>query len=208
MKKKTIGILNYGIGNILSVSNAFEKLDCKYELISNPNEIKNFEKIVLIGVGSFSACIDTLRIKNFLKNIKDFISADGYFLGICVGMQILMDFGTENKVTEGLGLIKGSVEKMSGSKNCPLPHIGWNEIDFISPNFKLFDDVQTKSSLYFLHSYKVNLKEQNLQIATVQYGTNKIVAALKKKNVFGVQFHPEKSQMIGMKIIKNFVNFI
>jgi len=203
---KEIGILNYGIGNIQSFVNALEKISIKFKLINNPKEIKKFDKLVLIGVGSFSSCKVSLDKKKFSDEITKFVKKKGYLLGICVGMQVLLEMGTENKNVQGLGFVKGEVSLMAESKAYPLPHIGWNEISKIDKNFKLFEGIDKKSNFYFLHSYMVKPKKENLQEAESTYGKNRIIAAFRKNNIFGVQFHPEKSQEAGMKLIKNFVN--
>jgi glutamine amidotransferase len=202
--KKKIGVLNYGIGNISSFTNAMDKLNIKYKLVSKPSELKNIEILVLIGVGSFSSCMRKLSEKGFVDSLKEFKNQNKFLLGICVGMQILMTRGTENEELDGLNFIEGDVIKMMSDKAHPLPHIGWNEITNISDKFELFDEIKLKSNFYFLHSFKVAISEKNLKIAESKYGKNQIIVAIRKGNIFGVQFHPEKSQDIGMKLIKNF----
>ena len=204
--RELIGIIDYGIGNLQSVVNAVEKLSLNYKIINNAKEIQKFDKIILIGVGSFSSCMESLEKNKFSQELKKFVKRDGFLLGICVGMQVLMEIGTENKRIKGLGFVKGEVNIMKNSNQDPLPHIGWNEISKIDSGFKLFDGIKENSNFYFLHSYMVNPKNEDLQVAVSNYGENNIIAAFKKKNIFGVQFHPEKSQLVGMKLIKNFIN--
>ena len=204
-KQKKIGVLRYGIGNINSFTNTLDKLNINYKIITNPSDLKKIDIIILIGVGSFNSCMKKLKEKGFIEPLKKIKQEKKYFLGICVGMQILMSKGTENEVVKGLGLIKGKVIKMKIDKVHPLPHIGWNEINEISKNFKLFDEIKLKSNFYFLHSYKVIPEEKGLSVAKASYGKNHIISAIKKGNIFGVQFHPEKSQDVGMKLISNFI---
>ena len=206
MNNNIIGIVDYGIGNIFSVVNAFEKLNIKYRLVSSHEKIKRYNKVILIGVGSFSSCMKSLQKKKFDIALKGFVKKKGKLLGICVGMQVLLDYGLENKKTRGLGLIKGSVEKMINSKKFPLPHIGWNELMKIPKNFSILENIKSKSTFYFLHSFSSKIKDKKLKIVYAKYGTNLITAAVQKNNLFGVQFHPEKSQDVGMQLIKNFVN--
>ena len=129
--RELIGIIDYGIGNLQSVVNAVEKLSLNYKIINNAKEIKKFDKIILIGVGSFSSCMESLEKNKFSHEIKKFVKRDGFLLGICVGMQVLMEIGTENKRIKGLGFVKGEVNIMKNSNQDPLPHIGWNEISKI-----------------------------------------------------------------------------
>tara|TARA_E500000178_G_scaffold350012_1_gene408088 strand:+ start:872 stop:1498 length:627 start_codon:yes stop_codon:yes gene_type:complete len=206
MNSNIIGVVNYGIGNIFSVVNTLEKLHINYRLVNSHEKIKKYSKIILIGVGSFSSCMESLKKKKFDIALKKFVRKQGKLLGICVGMQVLLEYGLENKKMDGLGLIKGSVEKMNNSKKFPLPHIGWNEIIKIPKNFSIFENIKNKSTFYFLHSFSSKIKDKKVKVVYVKYGNNLIAAAVQKNNLFGVQFHPEKSQEVGMQLIKNFVN--
>ncbi len=206
MSNNIIGIVDYGIGNIFSVVNTLEKLHIKYKLISNHEKIKKYNKIILIGVGSFSSCMENLKKKKFDIALKKFVRKQGKLLGICVGMQVLLDYGLENKKMRGLGFIKGSAEKMNYSKKFPLPHIGWNELIKIPKNFSIFNNIKAKSTFYFLHSFSSKIRDKKLKVVYAKYGNNLITAAIQKNNLFGVQFHPEKSQDVGMQLIKNFAN--
>ena len=206
MNSNIIGVVNYGIGNIFSVVNTLEKLHINYRLVNSHEKIKKYSKIILIGVGSFSSCMESLKKKKFDIALKKFVRKQGKLLGICVGMQVLLEYGLENKKMDGLGLIKGSVERMNNSKKFPLPHIGWNEIIKIPKNFSIFENIKNKSTFYFLHSFSSKIKDKKVKVVYVKYGNNLIAAAVQKNNLFGVQFHPEKSQEVGMQLIKNFVN--
>lgn len=206
MNSNIIGVVDYGIGNIFSVVNTLEKLHINYRLVNSHEKIKKYSKIILIGVGSFSSCMESLKKKKFDIALKKFVRKQGKLLGICVGMQVLLEYGLENKKMDGLGLIKGSVEKMNNSKKFPLPHIGWNEIIKIPKNFSIFENIKNKSTFYFLHSFSSKIKDKKVKVVYVKYGNNLIAAAVQKNNLFGVQFHPEKSQEVGMQLIKNFVN--
>lgn len=202
--KRQILILDYGSGNVKSVFNI-----CKYiednTLISNDiKNIKNCSHIILPGVGSFKASMDKIKknlpldeIKNQITNIQKPI------LGICVGMQVLANMGYEFGEFPGLGLIDGSVKKLEVNKY-PLPNIGWNNIDVEKEN-ELFKNLEKNNSFYFVHSFAFYVKNQQNIIATSLY-EKKFVCAVQKENIFGVQFHPEKSQKSGIQLLNNFMN--
>ena len=200
---KKILILDYGSGNVQSVFNICNFLE-KNTIISNDiNDIKNCTHIILPGVGSYDSAIKKIRLNLPLDIIYDqIINHKKPFLGICVGMQVLSDYGFEFKESKGLGLIQGSV-KLLKTKNLPLPNIGWCEITIEKKN-PLFKDIDNSDSFYFVHSYHFEVDNPEDIIATTHYDT-KFVSAIQRGNIFGVQFHPEKSQRSGIKIINNFL---
>ena len=205
-------IINYGSGNLHSVHKSFEtvnqSLGSPYEILvsSSANEISQSDKIVLPGVGAFGECKNALMsYDGLLTSLEDVvINKKIPFMGICVGMQLLADQSSEFEINEGLKWISGEVVKLESNKNFPIPHMGWNEIEFI--DHPLFTGCSQKSDFYFVHSYYFKLQNKDNLLATTKY-PNELTAAVIKENIFGTQFHPEKSHSNGMKVIKNFLNW-
>ena len=206
-----IAIINYGYGNLHSVNQAFKKanndfdLNAEIEVTNNPNAINKADKIVLPGVGSFTDCLNAIRsIDGIYESLQEqVINKKKYFMGICVGMQLLADIGYENEKNDGFGWVSGTVEKMKVPLDFKIPHMGWNTIQF--KNNDLFKDIDENSDFYFVHSYEFKTVDENI-LATTNYAS-KVTAAIKKDNIFGTQFHPEKSHKNGHKLIKNFINW-
>ena len=205
-------IINYGSGNLHSVHKSFESVNQSlgnpYEILvsSSANEISQSDKIVLPGVGAFGECKNALMsYDGLLTSLEDVvINKKIPFMGICVGMQLLADQSSEFEINEGLKWIPGEVVKLDSNKKFPIPHMGWNEIEFI--DHPLFSDCYQKSDFYFVHSYYFKLQNKDNLLATTKY-PNELTAAVIKDNIFGTQFHPEKSHSNGMKVIKNFLNW-
>jgi len=198
-----IGIVNYGIGNLQSVKNSLDFLNIPNAIINKPEEINNFDKIILPGVGAFGAAMEKLNSLGFAGEIKKFASENKPILGICLGMQLLFDEGYEHGRHKGLGLVEGKVLPFNEKvKDLPLPQIGWNNItkENISP---LLENVESNSSFYFVHSFYCEPEEKYIVAANSDYGI-KFASIIHKKNIFGCQFHPEKSQSAGLQILKNF----
>ena len=204
-----VTIVDYQSGNISSVINSFTEVakgKVNLEVTSDIKKIKCSDKIVLPGQGSFKSCVDSLnQIKGLVDTLKEFtIINKKPLLGICVGLQMFADVGYEETETKGLGWIPGKVSRIDNQKGkFKLPHIGWNEID-IQKESKLFKDIKNKSHMYFVHSYEFIPMDKSVISATTDY-SSKIVCAVEKENLFGTQFHPEKSDKIGLKIIENFM---
>lgn len=194
-----IGIIDYGMGNLRSVQKAFEFLGYEAEIIDNINAIKKADKIVLPGVGAFADAIKTIRKKEFDKAIFEAVDEKKPFLGICLGMQMVFDVSYENGEYEGLGLIKGAVKRLPD--NVKIPHIGWNNLD-IKMREPLFEGIGESPYVYFVHSYHLET-DAPVVSATTFYG-KEIQVAVQKDNIFALQFHPEKSGDIGLKILNNF----
>ncbi len=205
-----VTIVDYKSGNICSVINSFKEVaknKVKIEVTSDLKKIKSSDKVVLPGQGSFKSCIDALNtINGLVESLNDFaINNKKPLLGICVGLQMLADVGYEETQTKGLGWIPGKVTKIDNQNGkYKLPHIGWNEIKIIKDS-KIFKDIKDKSHMYFVHSYEFVPKDKNVISAITNYSTNH-VCAVEIENIFGTQFHPEKSDKIGLKIIDNFIN--
>jgi glutamine amidotransferase len=208
-----IAIINYESGNISSVINSFKKvcgdqnIKIEIEVTSDLKTILRSDKIILPGQGSFKNCTESLeKIKGLKDTLNEFaIIKKKPLFGICVGMQMFADVGYEETETKGLGWIAGKVSKINnqGGKY-KLPHIGWNQVNIIKKS-KIFSNIKNNSHLYFVHSYEFIPEDKNVVSATTEYSSN-IVCSVEKENIFGTQFHPEKSDQEGLKIIENFIN--
>ena len=204
-----VTIVDYKSGNISSVINSFKEVaqnKVKIEVTADVSKIKSSDKIVLPGQGSFKSCVDSLNsINGLVETLKEFaITNKKPLLGICVGLQMFADIGYEEAETKGLGWISGKVSKIDNQNGqFKLPHIGWNEIE-IQKESKIFKDIKNKSHMYFVHSYEFIPEDKSVISATTDY-SSKIVCAIEKDNLFGTQFHPEKSDKIGLKVIDNFL---
>ncbi|MFA5156394.1 MAG: imidazole glycerol phosphate synthase subunit HisH [Candidatus Omnitrophota bacterium] len=198
-----IGIIDYGMGNIHSVQKALEVLGAETLVTNKPQEIKQCAKIVLPGVGAFDDAAIELEKRGLSAAIKEAIAAKKIFLGICLGMQLLFDKSEEGK-KPGLGIIKGSVKKFKASSSLKVPHMGWNTLKFRQKDCPLFTGLEDGCYVYFCHSYYPAVSETVVTAATANYGLE-FSAIVRQDNVYGVQFHPEKSQETGIKILKNFI---
>ena len=196
-----IGILNYGSGNITSLSNSLNEISIKHSLINNPKELKNIEKLIIPGVGSYHDAIKKIKKKNFFYEIKKFAEKKP-ILGICVGMQILSEQGFENKKTEGLALIDGVVDKIYEKHK--ESHVGWNNLKIIKKKSILFNEIEKESDFYFVHSYSFQTKYKSNISSNIYFNNKQFVASIEKDHIFGVQFHPEKSHKNGLKLLNNF----
>ena len=204
-----VTIVDYNSGNISSVINSFNEVakdKVNIEVTSNLDSIKTSDKVVLPGQGSFKSCIDRLNsIDGLIDTLKEFVIENKKpILGICVGLQMFADIGYEETETKGLGWISGKVSKIDNQNGkFKLPHIGWNEINIVKDS-KIFKNIEDKSHMYFVHSYEFIPEDKNVITATTNYSSN-IVCSVENENIFGTQFHPEKSDKIGLKIIDNFI---
>lgn len=206
---KKVSILDYGVGNLKSIKNALISLDSDPILINSYNEIVNADFLILPGVGAFKSAMSKLRDQSFDKAIYEFIKKGNPFLGICLGMQILFDQSSEFETSKGLGLIEGNVNKIPVKKKHRLPNIGWNYITKptdLSWEKSVLKNLSIKDRVYFVHSYCANPQNKNNIIANSSYFEEVFCAAVQKDNVIGVQFHPEKSGEVGLKILNNFIN--
>jgi glutamine amidotransferase len=205
-----ITIVDYNSGNISSVINSFSEVakdKVNIQVTSDLNKIKSTDKVVLPGQGSFKSCVDALNsINGLVDTLNEFtISNKKPLLGICVGLQMFADVGYEETETKGLGWVPGKVSKIDNQDGkYKLPHIGWNQINLVKDS-KIFKDIENNSHMYFVHSYEFIPEDKSVISATTDYSSN-IVCSVQKENIFGTQFHPEKSDKIGLKIINNFIN--
>jgi imidazole glycerol-phosphate synthase subunit HisH len=199
-------VIDYGVGNILSVLNALDFLGYKYKVSNKKEDIINSPAYILPGVGAFNQAMENLNKLEIIKTLENEILVKKKpILGICLGMQILADSSNENGYHEGLGWIKGNVVKMEASQKVRVPHVGWNDLSIKKENF-LFKDTTSKPHFYFDHSFHFKCEKEFI-CATCSNG-GEIIAAVQKENIYGVQFHPEKSQRNGLKMFRNFFNHI
>ena len=204
-----VTIVDYNSGNISSVINSFSEVakdKVNIEVTSDLTKIKSSEKVVLPGQGSFKSCVDALNnIDGLVDTLNEFVIYEKKpLLGICVGLQMFADIGYEETETKGLGWIPGKVSKINNNNGkYKLPHIGWNEINIVKES-KILKDIKNNSHMYFVHSYEFIPEDKSVISATTDYSSN-IVCSIEKENIFGTQFHPEKSDKLGLTIINNFI---
>ena len=210
----SITVIDYGSGNLRSAAKALEiaahnvKLDSKIIVTSDPKKVKESKKIILPGQGSFRDCyLGIKKIAGLEEALNESVLVHKRpIFGICVGMQLFAKIGYESQETKGFGWIDASVRKINNiNKTLKLPHMGWNEIEF-KKDFALFSGIQNKSHMYFVHSYELITNQKDCVVATTSYG-NSITVAVSKENIFGTQFHPEKSQKNGLIILENFLKW-
>jgi glutamine amidotransferase len=210
----SIAIIDYGSGNLRSAAKALEvanknlNTNSKIVITSDPEVIRKSNKIILPGQGSFRDCfLGIKKIDGLVDILNDFVLVQKKpIFGICIGMQLFAKIGYESKETKGFGWIDGIVKKINNiNRTLKLPHMGWNQIEF-KKDFSLFSGIENQSHMYFVHSYEFLTKQKDCVVATTNYG-NSIIVAVAKDNIFGTQFHPEKSQKNGLKLLENFLKW-
>ena len=209
-----IGIVDYNAGNIKSVERALSFLNCEYVISKNPTDLKNVDKLIFPGVGEAKYAMEQLKKTGFDDFLKDFAESKKLILGICLGSQIIFDYSEEGDVN-CLGLIKGKIKHFDSvlDKNClnenglkyKIPHMGWNNLDYLKPEDKIFTEIDKNASFYFVHSYLIQPENPEVILATADYGV-KVPSAVKSDNIYAFQFHPEKSGEWGLKLLQNFIN--
>jgi len=199
-----IGIIDYGMGNLYSLSKALERLGYAYEFVSRPERLQEYSGLILPGVGAFGDAIANIRELGLVEGIQDYAASGRPILGICLGMQLLFDKSEEHGEHQGLSLLAGEVVRFQGDYK--VPHMGWNQLE-ISRNgdkkLPLLEGVQTGDYVYFVHSYHVRVTETDSLLATTDYYQD-VTAIAGRGNVYGMQFHPEKSGDTGMRLLRNF----
>ncbi|HVU28426.1 MAG TPA: imidazole glycerol phosphate synthase subunit HisH [Verrucomicrobiae bacterium] len=200
-----IALLDYGSGNLRSVEKALRKVGANVRVAKSPEEIGDARAMVLPGVGAFDDCINAMQKQHLLEAAKKFIESGKPFLGICVGYQALFEKSEEfNSCAAGLGIFKGNVVKFSEKNGLKIPQIGWNQIEIIPRDCPLFRGIETGSYVYFVHSFFPQPKDESIVATRTEYG-NHFASAIWRDNVYATQFHPEKSQKVGLQLLKNFV---
>lgn len=205
--KENILIIDIPTSNVGSIKNAINEVGFDVRISSNLEDIKNSDKVILPGHGTFSAAKKFLVEKKIFQYLKNY-PKNKFFLGICVGMQLLATYSYEEGKEDGFDLIKGEVKKITCKSHEKLPHIGWNQIDVVNKNSKIINDLIffEENDVYFSHSYNFNLENTENLICSTPFGQNYITSIIQKENIFGLQFHPEKSSFLGKKILKNFLD--
>lgn len=208
MKRKKIAIIDYGVGNLYSLLKAFKHFGADAFITESAEDILSSDAVVLPGVGAFKSGMEGLKIRGLIKTVRDYAKTEKPMLGICLGAQLILSKGYEFGESGGLNIIKGKVVKFPKLKE-KVPHIGWNEIYGNKKWDKtILENIKKNSDVYFVHSYilKPDKKEDILSLA--KYGDYEFCSAIKRGNIYGCQFHPEKSGKLGLKIIENFINLI
>jgi len=201
-----IGIVDYNMGNLASVKNAFAKLGVEARVESDPKKFQEYDKLVLPGVGAFGDAMEHLRDRNMIGAIKEYAASGKYMLGICLGMQLLFESSEEFGAHAGLGLIKGKVVKFDSTKfsePLKIPHMGWNRM--FTKEHPLFNGLDEEHYLYFVHTFHATCDDEQDIIGRTNYGYE-FTSAVAHENVMGIQPHPEKSHENGLKILENFIN--
>ncbi len=209
MSKKVV-ILDYGMGNLRSIARACDRVKLENKISNNSNEILSADALILPGVGSYSRAMKNIEKLGLETTIKLAVKKNKYLLGICLGMQLLMDYSLEFGKHSGLGLISGSCEGFN-KYDVKVPHVNWNQIQMESLMEKknsFFKGINNLSEMYFVHSYYVKPKDSRHTIASTIYGNTKFTSALNKDKIYGVQFHPEKSSEVGIQFYRNFKKLI
>ena len=200
-----IGVVDYNMGNLRSVYNAFEKIGKKVDIVTKPKELKRYDKIILPGVGAFGDAMKSLEMTGMREAVIDFSASNRPLLGICLGMQLLFEKSYEFGETKGLGLIPGVIVEFDKSRfktRLKVPHMGWNKI-FIKKSSSLLEEIDDETYLYFVHSFHAVCEDRYI-IGKTTYGYE-FPSIVQKDNIFGFQPHPEKSHDSGLKILKNFI---
>jgi imidazole glycerol-phosphate synthase subunit HisH len=202
-----IALLDYGSGNLRSVQKALQKASADVHVVTRPEQLEHARAAVLPGVGAFDDCIQALKKQQLLDASKQFIKSGKPFLGICVGYQALFDKSEEfNSCAAGFGIFSGSVVRFADRDGLKIPQIGWNQIEIAKPECPLFRGIDSGSYVYFVHSFFPKPADASLTATYTTYGET-FASAIWRDNVFATQFHPEKSQNVGLKLLRNFVDF-
>ncbi|MCZ2484745.1 imidazole glycerol phosphate synthase subunit HisH [Aquirufa antheringensis] len=203
-----VGIINYGMGNLFSVKSALDFIKCDNYIVNNPKELNKFSRLILPGVGSYNQAIKNLNEQGWYDEIIEMVKIKQIpILGICLGMHLMAEFGREDGDSVGLGLVDGVIEKFEvEDNNLKIPHIGFNRVNFKYEDilFKNFNN--NYADFYFVHSYRLKNSNDNIITSECYYGEN-FTSSFNVDNIFGTQFHPEKSQGNGLNVLKNFINF-
>ena len=204
-RESVIALLDYGSGNLRSVEKALRKVGSDVHVTTRADRMKDAHGIVLPGVGAFDDCITAMQRQELLAGVRDFISSGRPFLGICVGYQALFEKSEEfNSCAPGIGVFRGKVVRFPKVEGLKVPQIGWNQIEFTRPDCPLLRGIKNGSYVYFVHSFFPQPEDASIVATRTNYGGN-FASAVWKDNVFATQFHPEKSQEVGLQLLQNFV---
>jgi glutamine amidotransferase len=209
--QKKIGIIDCEFGNIASLVNAIKYLDFQCEILNKPEKLCELTHLILPGVGSFNEAAKKLRNHGWNKAINEFVKQAKPFLGICLGMQLMFEQGSESGNEEGLGLFEGQCDQFSKKLNITIPHVGFNHVNYPSQKSIIWDGISNNSPFYFIHSYRIlsnNYSDTNRSIVSKTIYGEEFISFIEKNKIFGAQFHPEKSHKVGLKLLKNFIEII
>ena len=200
-----IAIIDYGMGNLRSVSKALEHLGARVTLCSKGKDLAKARKVILPGVGAFGDAMKELKSRGFIEPIKELITRKTKFMGICLGLQLLFEKSEENPKVPGLGAFRGAVRKFR-SKGVKIPHMGWNDLKVLKKH-PILQEIATGDYFYFVHSYCGKPSAAGLTLASCRYGREDFAAVIGNEHICATQFHPEKSQDAGLQILKNFIKW-
>jgi len=202
-----IAIIDYGAGNLRSVQKGFERSGAEARIVEDSEGIRRAAGVVLPGVGAFRDCYNGIAARGLTDAVLESVRIDKPFLGICVGLQLLFTESEEGGRNAGFDIIGGSVRRFPRSAGRKVPHMGWNQLEIVRDTCPLFEGVESGSFVYFVHSYYADPQEQDVVASVTEYGV-RFCSTLWRGNLFGVQFHPEKSQHVGLKILENFAHVV
>ncbi len=202
----SLGLIDYGMGNLHSVYEAFKRLNQKVQIIKNPKDLISCNALILPGVGSFDPAIDNLKRTELVPDIKRWVSDGKPLLGICLGLQLLFEYSEEGN-SKGLSLLKGSIKRLPSNQNERIPHMGWSLLEKTN-DCPLLNKNESSNWVYFVHSYSAIPTNKNDLAASVKFGESSISAIVWKDNFGACQFHPEKSGKIGQKMLLNWINWL
>lgn len=202
MSKQNIAIIDADFGNIESVENAIKHLGYDFQSLKNVVNLDKYTHLILPGVGSFNVASKKLQSSGWFDAIKKFALSSKPILGICLGMQLLFETSEENGSSQGLNFFKGHCKKFTSQNNFPLPHMGFNFVKH--NNSKIWKNIPNPSPFYFIHNYRIKQIDEPTAISKTTYG-EQFISFIEKKNIYGAQFHPEKSHKVGLKLLKNFI---
>lgn len=201
-----VGIIDYGMGNLHSVLNAVDYLGFDCDLVNSPEKIHDHDRIILPGVGSYARAMSNLEERGYIPHLTKYIKSGRPLLGICLGMHLLSSLGTEPTKTKGLNYISGKVGLIPVKENVPLPHVGWNSIE-LQYDHPVFKGARVTADYYFVHSYCFMAEQDKDILGFTQYDDQTFVSAVARGNIIGLQFHPEKSQVSGLRLLENFCDW-
>ncbi|MEI7750646.1 MAG: imidazole glycerol phosphate synthase subunit HisH [Candidatus Omnitrophota bacterium] len=199
-----IAIIDYGMGNLRSVSKALEHLGAAYKLCAKGKDLERATKVILPGVGAFGDAMKELKSRGFVEAIRDLVARKAKLMGVCLGLQLFFEKSEENPGVNGLGIFKGTVRKFR-STNVKIPHMGWNDLKVLNKH-PLLNGIPSGEYFYFVHSYYGKPAAKSLTLASCKYGRENFSAVIGNEHIFATQFHPEKSQDAGLRILKNFIH--
>lgn len=205
---RKIGIVDFGLGNLFSVQHALTKVGGNTHIVSTPDEIRNMDALVLPGVGAFGEAMSELRKRNLIEPIREWAKMEKPLLGVCLGLQLLMEESEEFGKHEGLAILPGKVRKFPSQlegRGIRVPQIGWNNIHYSQPHHPALMNIDPKSEMYFVHSYYVELNDKYAELTWTEYEGVRYTSSIALSNLWAFQFHPEKSAQAGIQIYKNWV---